>query len=151
VSSDSPESAAAAGARLDDATLIEQFEACTLACVLWCHELHIRMAWWYLSRFPFEEAVSRIRDGILAYNVSCGNAPGTAGGYHETVTVAWSRVIHDALRRTGQHETSLRFCAACPEMLDKHHLLHHYSRDVLDSTEARERFVEPDLVPLPRI
>lgn len=145
-----PDSAPPAGGdHLDDATLIEQFEACTLPCDLWCHELHIRMAWWYLSRLPFETAVARIRDGILAYNVSCGSKPGTAGGYHETVTVAWSRIIHDALQRTGPLETSRQFCAACPETLDKHHLLRYYGKKVLQSPEARECFVEPDLRPLP--
>jgi hypothetical protein len=37
-----------------------------------------------------------------------------------------------------------------PEMLDSKIMLTHYSAEVLFSDDARARFVEPDLSPIPR-
>ena len=37
-----------------------------------------------------------------------------------------------------------------PEMLDSNIMMTHYSAEVLFSNEARARFVEPDLEPIPQ-
>ena len=72
------------------------------------------MAWLYLSRRPFAEALDRIRRGIRKLNDRIGQpaathrAPDSFGvtgpkngdpnGYHETITVALTRIIAGRLR-----------------------------------------------------
>jgi hypothetical protein len=129
---------------MTDDEFLAAFEAATLPRSEWTHEAHIRTAWLYLTRLPFAEAVQRPRAGIRAYNEVHGNP----AAYHDTVTVGFVRLI--ASRLTAK-EGFAAFLERNPELLDRHRppLLRHYSRAKLESAEARERFVEPDLLPLP--
>jgi hypothetical protein len=47
-------------------------------------------------------------------------------------------------------ESSARFIASNPRMLDSKIMSTHYSTEVLFSPEARARFVEPNLDSIPR-
>ena len=68
--------------------------------------------------------------------------------YHDTLTVAWSRVVgHAAL--SSRNSSFKEFLDAHPELLRRDLLSAHYSRDLLYSPGARARFVEPDLAALP--
>lgn len=129
---------------MTDDEFLAAFEATTLPRPAWTHEAHVRMAWLYLTRLPFDQAVQRARAGIRAYNAAQGNHT----GYHDTVTVAFVRLI--AARLTAG-EGFVAFLARNPDLLDRHRpsLGRHYSRATLESAAARERFVEPDLLPLP--
>ena len=49
---------------MDDAELVRQFESCELPFEQWTHRSHVRVAYVYLSRHPFNEAMDRIRDAI---------------------------------------------------------------------------------------
>src|SRR3954471_10611137 len=69
--------------------LVRAFERCTLPAAEWTHREHLTVAVWYLLHHPREDATDRIREGILRFNRSHGNAT----GYHETLTLAWSAVI----------------------------------------------------------
>ena len=62
-------------------------------------------------------------------------------------------LFHDfaALMKEMPAESSLAFVEACGDRLAKDALLRHYSRERLMSVEARARFVEPDLAPLPSL
>jgi hypothetical protein len=129
---------------MTDDEFLAAFDACTLSKPLWTHEAHVRLAWICLGRMPFAAARDHARAGIRKYNESLGNTT----GYHDTVTVAFVRIIA-ARRRPG--ETFAEFREANPDVFSKDEpiLLSYYSKPRLDSAAARARFVESDLRPLP--
>ncbi|MBX9694450.1 MAG: hypothetical protein K2Z81_18835 [Cyanobacteria bacterium] len=131
----------------DDREFLDKFEKCTLSGKCWTHEAHIRMAWLRMEQSDsFEEALDRIRSGIKAFNSSVQSV-----GYHETITVAFARVIHSKRRLSKGSSNWQAFLEENEVLLSKNCLLEFYSAELLKSDEARHFFVEPDLKPLPQI
>lgn len=133
----------------DDDRLLQSFEDCTLPFCEWTHRAHLRVAWQFLTRLPFDTALNRIRNGIRAYNAAHKVPEALDRGYHETTTVAFMRLIHARLNDGASATSFDAFCAAHPDVLDKRVLLQFYSRERIMSAEAKRTFVEPDLSPLP--
>ena len=131
---------------MTDAELLAAFESCTLPKAEWTHEAHIRTAWLYLTNHPFDTALHSIRSGIQKYNLSLGNTT----GYHETITVAFARLIASSIHRTPSVPFRT-FTMKNPELFCKSPspLLQYYSKARLASPDAVSGFVEPDLSPLP--
>lgn len=129
---------------MSDDEFLAAFEACTIPKADWTHEAHVRMAWLYLSRLPFADALQKVRTGIQRYNRSLGNTT----GYHDTITVAFVRVIAHRMQ-DGEGYTAFR--ERHPDVLDRKlpALLRYYTEARLKSAEATERFVDPDREPLP--
>lgn len=133
----------------DDAAFLAAFESQTIPFAEWSHRAHIRMAFNYLSRHPFDEALGRIRKGIRALNLVHKTPEELTRGYHETLTVAWARVVASTIAVHGPFKDSNDFCDRNPHLLQRTLLRVFYSRDRLMSPEAKRSFVEPDLAPLP--
>ena len=135
---------------LDDAALLSGFESQSLNVETWVHRSHVRVAVLYLSRFGFDAALERMRERIQAFNRVKGIKDTKSTGYHETMTVAWLRVIANALDVMSRPPAnSLEFCRQNEHLLDKAFLRRHYSSDRMLTDEAKRHFVEPDLKPLP--
>jgi len=135
-----------------DAEFLRAFEARTIPFESWNHRSHVRMAYLYLREHGLEEGLRRIRSGIQALNASFGDrVPEDAldRGYHETLTVAWARVIEGAIRRWGAEADFEAFAAKHPHLLQRTLLRLFYSRERIMTWEAKRAFVEPDLLPLP--
>jgi hypothetical protein len=130
--------------QIDDEAFLRSFEACTLPFAQWTHRCHVRLAWTCLDRHSFDDALVRVRNGIQRYN-RANDRP----GYHETMTVAWVRLVAH-VRATEAHPSpdGRAFCDAHPELGSSSLLLLFYSRAVLFSPAAKEIFVEPDLPPV---
>ena len=133
----------------DDASFLEAVEARTIPFSEWSHRAHLRMAFAYLSRHPFEEALGRIRKGIQALNLAHGTPESPTRGYHETLTVAWARVVACTIAAFGPFKDSQEFCDRNPHLLQRTLMRIFYSQGRLFSAEAKRGFVEPDLAPLP--
>jgi hypothetical protein len=129
---------------MTDAEFLAAFEACTIPRPDWTHEAHVRMAWLYLTSHPFPDALQQIRTGIQRYNNSLGGT-----GYHDTITVAFARLIASRLFDGGYEA----FKEANPDLMDRTlgALKRYYSEARLKSDEAKAAFVEPDLRPLPGV
>jgi hypothetical protein len=136
--------------RADLETLIDAFENGRLEKSCWHHREHLMMATWYLDRLGEEQGIAKIREGILNFARVHGIAQTKDAGYHETVTVFLARAIAQELRsfdakapieRKAEHIVATFHDA-------KRLLLQHYTRDRLNSWEARTGWVEPDLLPL---
>ena len=129
---------------MSDDDFLTAFEAVAFTRPEWTHEAHVRMAWLYLMRLPYAEALDRVRRGIQKLNGKIGSPD----GYHETITVAFVRVIASRLL---PEEAYSAFRERNPELFDRTlvALLHHYTKDRLHSPEARKAFIEPDVRPLP--
>jgi hypothetical protein len=135
---------------LGDGELLEAFERCALPRQQWSHCAHVRVAFLYVFRYGWEEAEERMRRGIKAYNAATQTPEGLDRGYHETITVAFLRLIAEAAGGGERYESSLEFCDRHPELMDKRVLSRFYSGARLMSWGAKEGFVEPDLAALPR-
>jgi hypothetical protein len=135
---------------VNDDEHLRQFEACTLTHAQWNHRAHLKTAYLYLLRFPFDEALRRIRENIRALNAAHGVVDSPTRGYHETMTHAWLQLVHTTLRQFGPAESSDAFLDAQTQLCDKRTLLLFYSRDHIMSAEAKATFVPPDLAPLPQ-
>jgi hypothetical protein len=128
----------------DDDKFLQSFEQCSLGAKCWNHAAHIRMGWLVIEKSDsFDEALDRIRVGIMRFN-STNNSI----GYHETITVAFARLI-DARRKTG--DSWNHFSERNPELFEKSCLEKFYSPALLLSAEARTKFLSPDLCELPLV
>lgn len=129
----------AAGLSEDD--FLDCFERRALSS--FSHRDHIRLAFIYARRGGVDAAVGGARQ-IRGFAADAG----AAGKYHETLTVAWARIIAHLVAH-GPSVPFPAFLSAHPELQDRALLLRHYSDQRLWSEEARARFLEPDLLPLP--
>jgi len=126
---------------MTDAEFLRRFEERSLDS--FTHRDHIRVAYAYARRGGTAAAVAgarRIR--------ALAEAAGDHDKYHETITVAWARVIAHLVER-GAPSSFAAFVAGHPQLEDRGLLRAHYSAELLFSAEARARFVEPDLLALP--
>lgn len=139
-------------ARMDDAEFIRQFECCTLPFQEWIHRAHVKVAYLYLRRHAFDEALEHIRRGIKAYNAINSVPESATSGYNETTTHAFLHLVaatmnaYDAVFPTT---TADSFCDTHPQLMSKHVLRLFYSPARRMHPLAKTRFIEPDLAPLP--
>ena len=135
---------------MNDDILMRRFEACELSPDEWHHREHVRLAYLYLLRCPPAEALERMRAGLKALNAAQNVPESLDRGYHETLTQGWMQLVHVALCEFGPAENSEAFLEKQTQLLAWRALLFFYSRDRILSAEAKARFLEPDLAPLPK-
>lgn len=133
---------------MDDESLWNAFVTATLPEKEWTHRAHLRVAWLHSARYAIDEAHALMRVGIIRLNASHGLVETAERGYHDTLTRVWLAIVRAAMKEV-RTETSDAFVDACADRLAKQAPLRHYSRERIMSIEARARFVEPDLTPLP--
>lgn len=127
--------------------LVIQFESCTLPKEKWTHEAHFVMALWYCSHQPVAVAMQSIKDGIKKYNVSVGGANTEDSGYHETITVFYTRIIINyLLNNNSTHQFEQKLAGLLQQsFLAKDFPLQYYSKTLLMSKEARKEWIAPDI------
>ena len=135
---------------LDDQTFLGRFEAGTFPLEQWHHRQHIKIAYLYLCADPFEVAIERMRTGIRALNAAHRVPDELTRGYHETMTQAWMRLVEVTLCEYGPAGSADEFFELNPQLAEKKALRLFYSRERIMSAEAKAKFVEPNLAPLPR-
>lgn len=118
---------------MTDTEFLRAFEDTTLEP--FHHRDHLRVTFLYLRQFGEAETRQRLGPAILRY-AAAGNG---AEKYHETITQAWIHLVSAALAE--DFESML---AAHPHLLDKNLLNRYYSPELLQSSEARARWIEPD-------
>jgi hypothetical protein len=122
---------------------------CTLPKPEWTHAAHFAAAFWLLRR-PDMDASRDMPGLIRAYNEATDVANTDTTGYHETITLASLRAGRawlDARKEKALHEALNELLASDYGRSDW--LLTYWSKPLLFSVEARRRWVEPDLRPLP--
>lgn len=135
---------------MTDDEFLTAFESCALAFPSeWTHRAHLRVAYLHLARHPLEEAIARVRAGILRLNAANGVVDGPDRGYHETLTQMWMRVVH-GLRATAGPEAGFdAFLEMHPYLLQKLLGRLFYSRARMMSERARCEYLPPDRTPFP--
>ncbi|HET8906413.1 MAG TPA: hypothetical protein VFN11_05550 [Ktedonobacterales bacterium] len=109
------------------------------------HRDHLRLAWVLVRLTGRDEAMKRITSGIRYFATEHGHAE----KYHETMTRFWVRIVAHAVAARPDITTFDGFLAAYPLLLEKDLPYRHWRRETMLSSDARARWVEPDLQALP--
>ena len=107
----------------------------TLDVASFNHEAHFRAAWLCLRAAPFRDAVGRLRRGLKRLAIAAGQPQ----RYHETITVAYTRLIHRQMRLLNDPPWE-DFKARSADLLgpDLVALRALYDATTLESPEARK-------------
>ena len=125
---------------------IAGFEDGTLPKERWTHAAHILTGACYVHDLGEAEAIARMRERVSAYNLAVGGKNTETGGYHETVTVFWIKLI--ASQSRGESRAAFAHQAVA-EFVDRRNIYSDfYDFDILTSTEARGTWIEPNRHPL---
>jgi hypothetical protein len=139
---------------MTDAELLNQFESLTLPFDQWTHRAHVKVAYMYLLKHPFPEALIKLRTGIKAYNAANNRPDGPNTGYNETTTHALAHLICAVMRAYGKTfpvNSADEFCDKHPQLMTHYVLRFFYSPAQRMHPLAKAQFVEPDLAPLPKL
>jgi hypothetical protein len=125
--------------------IVDGFLNRTLDKSMWTHRAHIIVAIWHLMKFNKEDALCRLRSGIISYNLATGVENTGENGYHETMTIFWWEVIKFLAQRSANSYRDNCIDFLYSHLADKNFPLCFYSKENLFSATARSRFVTPDL------
>ena len=111
------------------------------------HEAHVRLAWYYLVTWPYEEALQRFNSDFYRFIVNAG----AKSKYHKTITDALLQLISSHLEDERCRSSWDYFKTdARPLFTDAYGLLtRFYSPDLLQSEMARKEFTDPDVKNMP--
>lgn len=132
---------------IDDREFQAQFEACKFPPGDFDHRAHVRLAYVYLCNHDVDAACDLMKSSLLRFLDHLGVDPVK---YHETLTRAWVLAVRHFMEKVEASDSAESFMNTDPRMLDTEIMLTHYSTDLLFSEEARLRFVEPNVSPIPR-
>ena len=130
--------------------LIKAFEERTLTKAEWTHAAHLTVGLYYCFHHPFGVAKRLMSEGVFRLNIAHDTPNTETSGYHETLTVFWMKVVAAFLETYGR-EKGLTVLANELVLFykDSKLPLKFYSRELLFSTAAREKYVLPDLLKFP--
>lgn len=134
--------------------IIRSLENCSLDLNLWTQRTHVAVAYILLREYPFDAALDLLRERIKAFNAHHGIEESEMSGYNETTTVALLTLVNMVMRAYDDVlpvSNADEFCDAHPELMSKHVLRLFYSPARRMHPDAKVRFIEPDLAPLPQI
>lgn len=126
--------------------LIEKFSTATLSKEEWTHHAHLTVALWYIDNYEFDDALCRLRSGIILLNKFHGTENTDRSGYHETLTIFWAKVILIYIQLNPLnslkelHENLLKSTLA-----DKELPFYFYSKSEILTSGYRAIFHEPTL------
>jgi len=130
--------------------LVAAFRACSLPKEEWTHLAHLRVGAWHVHHFGGAAALALLRTGIRRLNDSHGTPNSNDTGYHETITIAYVRLIEEILAGLDAGlplERRVERVTHGP-VAERSVLFRFWSRDLLMSARARAEWVPPDLAPL---
>src|SRR5215467_4112751 len=89
-------------------SFLDRWRTGTLPKSEWTHAAHVAIAACHVFEHSVEEALEKIRAGIIHYNTCVGTANTDHSGYHETLTRFWCDRIAD-FRRKRAFSSRLEF------------------------------------------
>ena len=126
--------------------VVSRFESCELPPADFNHREHLLVALCYLRRMGDAEALAHIRAAIGRYVEAHGINPSL---YHETITVFWLKRVRAFVARADAARGLAELTNALAEECGSSRLVFdYYSKELIDSEEARREWREPDLKPL---
>ncbi len=126
--------------------VVRRFEDCDYQPEEFFHARHLTVAAWYLSHFDAKAAEERMRAGLRKFIRHHGK-----NGYHVTITEFWLRMANKTLHEVGPEGDFVARVNRIVECLNHKSLIHeYYSREQLDTPEAKAAWIEPELKRIPR-
>lgn len=125
---------------MTDDELVDAFESCTLGSFK--HRDHVRVTWTYLRRGSVLETLERLIPALQRFAAS----KGLHDLYHETITWAYTLLIHERMQRMDRDHDFEQFVEENPDLLDYQNsiLRRYYDEATLKSDFAKRVFVLPD-------
>lgn len=120
-------------------TLVDRLERCLLGKEEFHHRDHLAVAVVYLYASDLEAAMDRMRASLKCFAAHHG----VDGLYHETLTRFWLLQVERGLDRSGCLEQSVGKIQE--KFSNKNLVFDYYSRERIESKEAREIWLKPDL------
>lgn len=119
--------------------LVDRLERCLLAKNEFHHRDHLTVATVYLYSGDFSSAVERMRASLKRFAAHHN----VAGLYHETLTCFWLQQVELRLDRSLCLSESVQ--RIHEQLAGKDLPFAYYSRELLNSPEAKRTWIQPDL------
>ncbi|HEY2171227.1 MAG TPA: hypothetical protein VGJ30_16500 [Candidatus Angelobacter sp.] len=120
-------------------TLVDRLERCLLGKEEFHHCDHLTVAVGYLYASDLETAIDRMRSSVKRFAAHHG----VTGLYHETLTRFWLLQVERNLDRSECLEQSVS--KVRDKFSDKTLAFEYYGRERIESKEAKETWLRPDL------
>jgi hypothetical protein len=120
-------------------TLVDLLERCRLAKNEFSHRDHLTAAVVYLYASDLETSMARMRSSLKRFAAHHG----VTGLYHETLTRFWLLQVEKYLDRRDCLTESVK--KVKEQLSDKNLAFEYYSRERIESKEAKETWLQPDL------
>jgi hypothetical protein len=129
-------------------SFLNHWRAGTLPKSEWTHAAHVAVAACHVFDHPADEAIEKIRAGIIHYNACVGTLNTDHSGYHETLTRFWTGLIADYLGTRSWTPRWEFVRAALGRFAGDSALFRgYYSFDVAKDIRARREWIAPDRQP----
>lgn len=128
---------------LTDNEFERQFALAVLDRELFTHEAHLRLAWMHISKYGEEQAIANVCSQLLNFVTRLGAVP----KYNVTVTIAAIKAVHHFMQKSGS-DSFAGFIREFPRLKYnfKEVIAQHYSVDIFTSEQAKQTYLEPDLL-----
>jgi hypothetical protein len=120
-------------------TLVDRLESCLLAKEEFHHRDHLTAAVVYLYAADLETSMDRMRSSVKRF----AGHHGVTELYHETLTRFWLQQVENNLDRSQCLAQSVR--KVREQLNDNNLVFEYYSRERIESKEAKESWLPPDL------
>jgi hypothetical protein len=121
-------------------TLVDRLERCLLPKEQFHHRDHLTVAVVYLYAADLKTAIDRMRATLKKF----AGHHHVSGLYHETLTRFWLQEVETRLDRQLCLEESVR--SIHEQLNDKNLAFAYYSRERINSQQAKEKWLPPDLM-----
>ena len=119
--------------------LVDRLERCLLPKEEFHHRDHLTVAVVYLYASDLETSIDRMRSSLKRF----ASHHGVTGLYHETLTRFWLQQVEKRLDRSQCLAQSVK--KVREQFNDKNLVFGYYSRERIESKEAKETWLQPDL------
>jgi hypothetical protein len=121
--------------------VVRRFEDCDYETEEFFHARHLTVAAWYFSQLDLKAAEERMSAGLQKFIRHHGKI-----GYHVTITEFWLRFVKKTLQEMSPEGDFVSRVNKVVERLNNKGLIYeYYSRERLDTPEAKAAWIGPDL------
>jgi hypothetical protein len=125
---------------------IGAFESGTLPKERWTHAAHLLTGACYVHELGEAAAIDTMRSRVSQYNEAVGGKNTATSGYHETITIAWIKLLTGLLREAGPIARAEFAALAVRRFADDRAIFaRYYDFDLTASVLARRSWVPPNL------
>lgn len=122
---------------------VRRFENCEYTPHEFFHARHLTVAAWYFLHEDKEAAKERMRQGLKKFISHHGRM-----GYHVTITEFWLQQVEQECGRFEAGSDSVaRVNQAVARLNDKNRIYEYYSREKIESPEAKAAYLPADHTP----